>query len=678
MTAMIETLRPEVANQIAAGEVIENPASVIKELVENSVDAGAAQVSVSVEQAGKSYIVVEDNGSGVAKDQLKQMIVRHATSKIRLITDLDTVSTMGFRGEALASIASVSRLRIHSHVAHQDHAWSIQCESESSEQVSLQPYTQPMPTGTRIEVRDLFFRVPARQKFLSSDHSELRKVKDVIKKMILAHPTVGFSLYSESKLLISVDPVSDVLNSADRCTTVFGKDFMQDAMLIDQQLPWGQLQGWCARPSFNRRYADMQSFLVNHRPVKDKQLSFAIKRAYADVMLPGRHAAFCLYLQMNPELVDVNVHPNKEQVRFSQSDEITRSLKYAVSQLIATALHTPQDRTSLNQRVETESRWSPIKSPLLVQNSVQQPDGQLTSVFSHANQPVLGSDDALQPLSSPQYESLSGLSDGDFDHLSSNASSSGASPDHHALHNESLLPTSQSLSQTNPVYPNRSDVMHQENVENKHSLQLESPQFSGNQQEETRLSLGYALGQLHGVYVLSQSPQGLVVVDMHAAHERILYERLKAAYADQGVAVQKLLVPYRCTVEECPVDVVAEYGVVLQQMGMELVVREQVVFLESIPAILSKQSLGRLVQDVVAELVRHQQSDHIQSALHHIFATMACHGAIRANRSLTVQEMNALLRDIEKTNNSDYCNHGRPTWFVWSLDQLDAVFRRGQ
>ena len=216
------------------------------------------------------------------------------------------------------------------------------------------------------------------------------------------------------------------------------------------------------------------------------------------------------------------------------------------------------------------------------------------------------------------------------------------------------------------------------NAENNHSSQLESPQFSGNQQEETRLSLGYALGQLHGVYVLSQSPQGLVVVDMHAAHERILYERLKAAYADQGVAVQKLLVPYRCTVEECPVDVVAEYGVVLQQMGMELVVREQVVFLESIPAMLSKQSLGRLVQDVVAELVRHQQSDHIQSALHHIFATMACHGAIRANRSLTVQEMNALLRDIEKTNNSDYCNHGRPTWFVWSLDKLDAVFKRGQ
>ena len=675
----ILTLSAEVSNQIAAGEVIENPASVVKELVENSVDAGASSVSVFVEHAGKSYIAVEDNGSGVAKDQLKQMIVRHATSKIRLISDLDTVSSMGFRGEALASIASVSRLRIHSHTKDQDHAWSLHCEGDSSEQVSLHPYAQPLSVGTRIEVRDLFFRVPARQKFLSSDHSELRKIKEVIKKMILAHPTVGFSLHSESRLLLSVDPASDVLSSADRCATVFGKDFMQDAMLIDQQLPWGQLQGWCARPSFNRRYADMQSFLVNHRPIKDKQLSFAIKRAYADVMLPGRHAAFCLYLQMNPELVDVNVHPNKEQVRFSQSDEITRSLKYAVSQLIATASHTPQDRTSLNQRVETESRWSPIKSPLMVQNSVQQPDGQLTSVFTHANQPVLGSDDASQPLSSPQHESLSGLSDGDSDHLSSNASSTGASLSrHHDLKNESILPTSQSLSQINPVYADRLDAMHPENAENNHSSQLESPQFSGNQQEETRLSLGYALGQLHGVYVLSQSPQGLVVVDMHAAHERILYERLKAAYADQGVAVQKLLVPYRCTVEECPVDVVAEYGVVLQQMGMELVVREQVVFLESIPAMLSKQSLGRLVQDVVAELVRHQQSDHIQSALHHIFATMACHGAIRANRSLTVQEMNALLRDIEKTSNSDYCNHGRPTWFVWSLDQLDAVFRRGQ
>lgn len=677
MNAIIQTLRAEVANQIAAGEVIENPASVIKELVENSVDAGATQITISVEQAGKSYISVEDNGSGVDKAQLKQMIVRHATSKIRLITDLDTVSSMGFRGEALASIASVSRLRIHSHVLNQDHAWSLHCEGDSSEQVSLQPFTQPMAVGSRIEVRDLFFRVPARQKFLSSDHSELRKIKDVIKKMILAHPVVGFSLHSESRLLLSVDPVSDVLASGDRCATVFGKDFMQDAMTVNQALPWGTLQGWCARPSFNRRYADMQSFLVNHRPIKDKQLSFAIKRAYADVMLPGRHAAFCLYLQMNPELVDVNVHPNKEQVRFSKGEEITRSLKYAVSQLIANVSHAPQDRTPLNHRVETERRWSPISSPLSVQNSVQQPDGQFTSVFSQTNQPVLGSDDALQPISPSRHESLSGFSDGGSDNLSSTAPSTGASlPDHHVLNTEPVLSTSQSLSVTN--YPDRPDVQQPENVENNHSLQPESSQFSGNKQEETRLSLGYALGQLHGVYVLSQSPQGLVVVDMHAAHERVLYERLKAAYVDQGVAVQKLLVPYRCTPEECPVDVVSEFGVVLQQMGMELVVREQAVFLESIPAMLSKQSLGRLVQDVVAELVRHQQSDHIQSALHHIFATMACHGAIRANRALTLQEMNALLRDIEKTNNSDYCNHGRPTWFVWSLDKLDAVFKRGQ
>ena len=664
MTAMIETLRAEVANQIAAGEVIENPASVIKELVENSVDAGAAQVSVSVEQAGKSYIVVEDNGSGVAKDQLKQMIVRHATSKIRLITDLDTVSTMGFRGEALASIASVSRLRIHSHVAHQDHAWSIQCESESSEQVSLQPYTQPMPTGTRIEVRDLFFRVPARQKFLSSDHSELRKVKDVIKKMILAHPTVGFSLYSESKLLISVDPVSDVLNSADRCTTVFGKDFMQDAMLIDQQLPWGQLQGWCARPSFNRRYADMQSFLVNHRPVKDKQLSFAIKRAYADVMLPGRHAAFCLYLQMNPELVDVNVHPNKEQVRFSQGDEISRSIKYAVSQLISTASQAPQDSMPLNQRVHTERIMSLSHLQLQSEDLVRRSSGDMLAESPIMHQALSTNDHAISPEN---------LTYGQTKQQSYTTNTSSVSQAPSAI--DGALSTRPSMLSHDDHF---SDV----------SLEHASSTLSGQTQGHTsttlsvgtsnNIFLGYALGQLHGVYVLAQTQTGLVVVDMHAAHERILYEQLKTAYADQGVVVQKLLVSYQCTAQECPVDVVAEYGVVLSQMGMELVVREQVVYLESIPALLSKKSLGRMVQDVVAELIRHQHSDHIQTTLHHVFATMACHGAIRANRTLTLQEMNALLRDIEKTNNSDYCNHGRPTWFEWSLDRLDGVFRRGQ
>ena len=649
MTRKIHLLSSEVSNQIAAGEVIENPASVIKELTENSVDAGATTIVIRVERAGKTFIQVEDNGIGVSKEDLALMIKRHATSKIRAIKDLDHVASMGFRGEALASIASVSRLRIHSTTTGQAHAWSLHCEGDSSDHVDILACPTPMQTGTRVEVRDLFFRVPARQKFLASDQSELRKIKDVFKKMVLAHPDVAFTLYSEDRMLLSVDAVATVAEADKRCATVFGKEFMHGAIYIDQSLPWGRLQGWCARPSFNRRYPDMQSFLVNHRPVRDKQLSFSLKRAYSDVMLPGRHSAFCLYLTVNHELVDVNVHPNKEQVRFSAIDDIARSLKYAVSQALASSSHAPEDCQDLAQRVEME----PLPSPALERTPINT-KSLGTSVhaqsveLSSAKQPSLmrprsPSDDVVSPIAS-------------MSSLTAAAQTHTTSQDQLGL-----------LSAAAPVSSFTSDVRQRESVTVEDSVSDESAPF-----------LGYALGQLHGVYVLAQSPQGLVVVDMHAAHERILYERLKAAYAQQGVVTQKLLVPYQCSSDECPVEIVEEYGLLLLQMGLELVRRDGRVFLDSIPALLSKHDLGRLVQDVVAEFSRYRESGHIQDALHHIFASMACHGAIRANRTLTTQEMNALLRDIEKTANSDYCNHGRPTWFVWHLDKIDGVFRRGQ
>ena len=652
MTRKIHLLSSEVSNQIAAGEVIENPASVIKELTENSVDAGATKIVIRVERAGKTFIQVEDNGVGVSKEDLMLMIKRHATSKIRAIKDLDHVVSMGFRGEALASIASVSRLRIHSTTADQSHAWSLHCEGDSSDHVDVLACPTPMQTGTRIEVRDLFFRVPARQKFLASDQSELRKIKDVFKKMVLAHPDVAFTLHSEDRMLLSVDAVATIAEADKRCATVFGKDFMHGAIYIDQTLPWGRLAGWCARPSFNRRYPDMQSFLVNHRPVRDKQLSFSLKRAYSDVMLPGRHAAFCLYLMVNHELVDVNVHPNKEQVRFSVIDDIARSIKYVVSQSLARSSHAPEDRLDLAQRVEMEPSPSPAHERTVV-------DMKKLDASVHA-QPV-----ELSSAKQPSLMHPASLSDDAVRPISSISSLSAAAPTY-------------SITKDQPGALSALSAVAAVRSLSADALQQPATAIAESDSEGGAPFLGYALGQLHGVYVLAQSPQGLVVVDMHAAHERILYERLKAAYSQQGVVTQKLLVPYQCSSDECSVEIVEEYGLILLQMGLELVMRDGHVFLDSIPALLSKHALGRLVQDVVAEFSRHQDSGHIQDALHHIFASMACHGAIRANRSLTTQEMNALLRDIEKTANSDYCNHGRPTWFVWRLDKIDGVFRRGQ
>ena len=674
--SQIRQLPVEVANQIAAGEVIENPASVIKELVENSVDAGATSVVVAVESSGKTFISVEDNGSGVAKDQLSRMVLRHATSKIEVISDLNTIESMGFRGEALASISSVSRLRIRSRTSESPHGWQLSTEGQDSLDIRITPYEQPLNVGTVVEVRDLFFRVPARQKFLSSDQSELRKIREIVKKMILSHPGVAFVLRSDDKVLLDVSPAESIQLCHDRMKAVFGQAFVEHAFFLDQQVPWGRVSGWCARPLFNRRFADMQVFVLNNRPVRDKQLSFALKRAFADVMLPGRHAAFCLYLQIDAALIDVNVHPSKDLVRFSQIDEVARSLKYVVSQAIARDDHSPVDAVALAERVDLGHSAPPAANNQL---SLKAASGHSSQPFS-ADRSAAISDARLHHRASESTASTGLLSKECDVSLSSQSASvrsvSSLADDSMFLGATSVAPLSPSSSS---VTANQSS--HQQDIscpQEEGVCAAASPTTSPLRSHGASVSLGYALGQLHGIYVLAQSQAGMVVVDMHAAHERVLYEKLKSSYAEQGVVTQKLLVPLKCDETIASPDVVDEFGLIMLQMGLELVVREGSVYLEAIPAMLSKKDLSALVADVVGELLHYRDSDNIKESLNKIFSTMACHGAIRANRPLTMTEMNALLREVEKTDNSDYCNHGRPTWFVWSLDKIDAVFRRGQ
>ena len=706
MMKEIKQLPIEVANQIAAGEVVEGPSSVIKELVENSVDAGAHTVTVLVESAGKTLISVTDDGCGVPKDQLPQLIKRHYTSKLRHIADLDSILSMGFRGEAMASIASVSRLRIRTKVQGDDHGWVLACEGDSSDQVDLAPYQQPMAIGTTVEVRDLFFRVPARQKnFLESDQSAMRNIKAVMKKMILAHPLVTFTLKTADKTLLHAAACEAIEARIQRLEVVFGKDFTQACFMVQQSMPWGQLLGWCAQPFFNRRYADMQSLLLNHRPIRDKKLSFAVRRAYQDVMLPGRHPAFCLYLEMNPALVDVNVHPSKEKVRFANIDEISRSIKYAIEQALRRKMHINRDRVDLATRVgmpesgtvkqstrqtETQSQSAaqldqhgqgsatadaPAAQQLLSEAHPQPSAESSRMQVPMQQEAVLQSEDEKSALVS-QDRQWAQHAAGESKVQQPMASSAYAASSEDELQavmtaNTSESSVAQSAALSVPVHAVQEGVSTQ-------TAQV-SAEVALAEAGDNGYSLGFALGQLHGLYILAQNKAGLIIVDMHAAHERIRYEQLKADYAKQGVVTQSLLVPYRCQGVEYYVDLIAHNGVLLQQMGLELTVDDQGdVYLHAIPALLAKQHLDVLVQDVLKELHDYQTSDQMTMALHHIFASMACHGAIRANRVLSIAEMNSLLRKIEKTASSDYCNHGRPTWFVWDLPRIDAVFRRGQ
>ena len=728
----IRQLPIEISNQIAAGEVIENPAAVIKELVENSVDSGADKIVVTVERSGKSYISVEDNGSGIAHDQLSKLILRHATSKIRTMDDLLHCRSMGFRGEALASISSVSRFRVRSHTAEQDVAWQLFCEGDSTDDMRIEPFDSPCSVGTVVEVRDLFFRVPARQKFLSSDQAEMRKIKEVVKKMILAHPTVSIELKNADKRVLIADSCTDIASSKERLQSVFGGDFAQSVFYVDQEMAWGRLRGWCAKPSYNRRYADMQVFLLHHRPLRDKKLSFAMKRAYMDVMLPGRHAAFCLYLDMDPLLVDVNVHPAKDEARFSNIDEITRSLKYVISQSLSQLDQVPEDRVDLKSRVSLEvtQTQDPLLRPATLNESRLQLSKSSLNIPSKANSSDIGNARiSLNRQASPQSGSMdfkslpesthseissrvqsriiserAGLLGGDYDvsdhqsftSLPSANRENGQSHVAKELLDEAVSSSVCVLERDDDVaeaiksqtgFEKRehshvvSDAQPKKNA--KTSLDISSlTEFTDSSSllvaQDEGLTLGYALGQLHGIYVLAQSQKGLIVVDMHAAHERIVYEQLKSDYARQGVVSQKLLVPFVCQGESIDADFVDEFGLLLSQMGLDFKVEGAEVFLESIPAMLSKKDLNGLIEEIVTELLEYHETDRIQESLHKIFATMACHSAIRANRVLSLTEMNELLRQIEKTANSDYCNHGRPTWFLWDLDRIDAVFRRGQ
>ena len=640
----INLLSPRLANQIAAGEVVERPASVVKELLENSLDAGASQLDIDVEQGGVRRIKIRDNGTGIMKDDLSLALSRHATSKIITLDDLEAVCTLGFRGEALASISSVSRMHLTSQAENEEEAWRVEAEGKDMA-TAIRPASHPQ--GTTIDVRDLFFNTPARRKFLRTEKTEFAHLEEVVKRLALSRYETGFRLSHNGKQVYDLRPVTDQLHAEHRLATLLGKKFIENSLTLDVEAAGLRLWGWIGLPTFSRSQADLQYFFVNGRVVKDKLVAHAVRQAYRDVLYNGRHPTFVLYLELDPSTVDVNVHPTKHEVRFRDGRLVHDFLFSRIHKAIAD--------------VRPESDGAPTG---MQDSAVSEPSSYGSSITEQS---------ALQLSNRPEASGMGWMQS------NSPSSSMGTSDVRGQLDGLRRLSgyAQEYVSKTEEVDPETGEVR-----------EIASPSFLGQSGDSFVRSegdyqavppLGFAVAQLHGVYILSESEQGLILVDMHAAHERIVYERMKTAFYQKNIASQPLLVPINVSVSQSEADLVEEsssvfesFGFCVERTGLESVMVREV------PIILIRGDVEGLVRDVISDLSTNGVSDLIESRANELMASMACHGAVRANRKLTIAEMNSLLRDMEVTERSGQCNHGRPTWAHLTMSDLDKLFLRGR
>ena len=625
----IQLLSPRLANQIAAGEVVERPASVAKELLENSLDSGARRIDVEVEQGGVKLLRVRDDGSGISADDLPLALARHATSKIRELEDLEGVLSLGFRGEALASISSVARLTLTSRTASATEAWQVETEGRD-----MTPRVQPAahPVGTSVEVRDLFFNTPARRKFLKAEKTEFDHLQEVIRRLALARFDVGFHLRHNGKSILSLHEAHDETARARRVGAICGPGFMEQALPIDVERNGLRLWGWVGLPTFSRSQADLQYFFVNGRAVRDKLVAHAVRQAYRDVLFNGRHPTFVLFLELEPNGVDVNVHPTKHEVRFREGRSVHDFLYGTLHRALADVR--PEDQLA-----------APAAVP-----EVARPTGQQAGEFGPQGEMRLASPVLEQPRAPQQSFSSGGSGAGYQYQYTPRPSQPLPAAEAQAVYREFYKPLDEGAAPT-ALPESQGDIP----------------------------PLGYALAQLKGIYILAENAIGLVLVDMHAAHERIMYERLKVAMASEGLSGQPLLVPETLALSQREADCAEEHAQWFQRLGFELQrLGPETLAIRQIPALLKQAEANRLVQDVLADLMEYGTSDRIQAHLNELLGTMACHGAVRANRRLAIPEMNALLRDMENTERSGQCNHGRPTWTQMGLDDLDKLFLRGR
>jgi len=633
----INLLSPRLANQIAAGEVVERPASCVKELLENSLDAGATQLDIDVEQGGVRQIKIRDNGVGIVKDDLPLALSRHATSKIHTLDDLEAVKSLGFRGEALASISSVSRLLLTSKARGESQAWRVEAEGKDMG-ANVRPASHP--EGTCIEVRDLFFNTPARRKFLRTDKTEFNHLTEVVKRLALSRYDVGFRLSHDGKQIYDLRAVTDQMHAEHRLAALLGKNFVQNSLAIDVEAAGLRLWGWIGLPTFSRSQADLQYFFVNGRVVKDKLVAHAVRQAYRDVLYNGRHPTFVLYLELDPATVDVNVHPTKHEVRFRDGRLVHDFLFSKIHKVLADV----RPEVAGDDAVVVAS---PQPDSITHQNSLTLSNRATSASNAEGGVGNMSWMSAGAPVQSGQVAGQLGVMSQMSDFATNLASSS--------------------LSNVNPL---TGEVIERTALYKDGVAETERTGMP---------PLGFAIAQLHGIYILSENQQGLIVVDMHAAHERILYEKMKNAFYAKQVVSQPLLVPINITVSQSEADLVEEADDVFNSFGLR-VERSgpESIMVREVPVILSQGHVENLVRDVVSDLIVHGTTDILEARSNELMATMACHGSVRANRKLTLAEMNSLLRDMEITERSGQCNHGRPTWTQMSMSELDKLFLRGR
>ena len=622
----IHILDPQLANQIAAGEVVERPSSVVKELIENSLDAGAKRIDIDIEKGGMQLIKIRDDGHGIAKEELMLALSRHATSKIKTLDDLERVLSFGFRGEALASISSVSRLTLSSTTANSNSGWQIKAEGRDPE-TTLSPVAHPC--GTTIEVRDLFFNTPARRKFLRTETTEFGHIEEVVRRIGLSSFDVTINLRHNQKNILQLRSAITMADREQRVAGVCGESFLENALHIDVAAHNMHLYGWIALPTFSRSQTDLQYVYINGRMVRDKLISHAVKQAYHDVLYQGRHPAYVLYLELDPISVDVNAHPAKHEVRFRDSRSVYDFILRHIQEVLANTKPNdiPVTAEIINKTFAPDNTQQKIISPELNKK-----------IYQH-----LPTTQHVLPLQVREniaaYQAL-----------------------HNATQTADMSIASSAINSTD----SDAVVIEQIKTNNHHDASHIPP-------------LGYAVAQLHGVYILAQNEAGLIIVDMHAAHERIAYERMKKILQGEAITTQPLLVPITLTLSKKEVACIEEHQELFKQCGFEISrLGPETLAIRQIPALLRDVDIAQLIRDLISDLLTHDTTDRVKQQLQELLGTMACHCAVRANRKLTITEMNSLLRDMENTERSNQCNHGRPTWIAMSMSELDKLFLRGR
>jgi DNA mismatch repair protein MutL len=609
----IQLLPDLLISQIAAGEVIERPASALKELLENSLDAGATEIAVQLEGGGIKLLRVRDNGGGIAPDELPFALMRHATSKIASLDDLQRVASMGFRGEALASMAAVAQLTLTSRNGSSTHGWKIEAADGAQSAASPAAHAH----GTSVEMRELYFNTPARRKFLKTESTEFAYCEEAFKRIALSRPDVTFTLQHNARMVWQLPAQS----LAQRINMLLGDEFAQSAVTVERQAANLHLYGLASQPAYSRATRDAQYLFVNGRFVRDKVIAHAIRQAYQDILHNQRHPAYVLFFDMPPELVDVNVHPAKSEVRFRESQAIHQFVFHTLQQ----ALSAPVAGYEMKETAEPDSSFPRTRENEPPAASFERrPSGD----FNQPDSRFRGNDNAFKPQQ-------------------------------HAI---PLHIAAQPMALYDALFGTNNRI-----------------------EEETQPAdsgippLGFALAQLSGIYILAQNEQGLIVVDMHAAHERIVYERLKTALDEQQLPTQQLLIPVSFTADALDIATVEEQRDALLQLGFDLApLSPTTLAVRAMPAMLKQSHAEAAARDVLHELREFGASRALTERRNELLATLACHSAVRANQQLSVAEMNNILREMERTERSGQCNHGRPTWFQITVNELDAMFMRGQ